>query len=116
MFDIKRNFIIKKIILILLIFPLFFTGCQNLKDSLSMKKKQNVDEFLIEKKNPLSVPPEFNKLPEPTLDKKDEKIVNDDNIDLNKVFDQTKKENGKSEEVTTSNSLQKSISNILKKK
>ena len=45
MFDIKRNFIIKKIILILLLFPLFFTGCQNLKDSLSMKKKQNVDEF-----------------------------------------------------------------------
>jgi len=115
MFNIQRNFVNKKIIL-LLIFPLIFSGCQNFKESISMKKKQSVDEFLIEKKNPLSVPPEFNKLPEPTSDKKDKKIVRDDNIDIKKVIDQTKKKKEKSDDVISSNSLEKSISNILNKK
>ncbi len=115
MFNIQRNFVNKKII-ILLIFPLIFSGCQSFKDSISMKKKQSVDEFLIEKKNPLSVPPEFDKLPEPKSDTKDKKTVSDDNIDLNKVFNQTKKENEKSDEVTSSDSIEKAISNILNKK
>lgn len=30
-----------------------------------MQKKNNSDEFLIEKKNPLVLPPDYGKLPEP---------------------------------------------------
>jgi hypothetical protein len=30
-------------------------------------KKNNSDEFLVEKKNPLVLPPEFDELPEPKL-------------------------------------------------
>ena len=44
-------------------FVLILSSCQNIRDNLSMKKKEGVDEFLIEKKNPLVVPPEFSKLP-----------------------------------------------------
>jgi hypothetical protein len=119
MFNIQRNFINKKIIkkiFILIIFPLILSGCKNLKDTLSLKKKQNVDEFLIEKKNPLSVPPEFNKLPVPSPDMNDQKAATNENLDLNKVFDQSKKESDKSKDVSTSDSLEKSISNILNKK
>ena len=40
-------------------------SCQNIKDGLSGKKYENSDEFLVIKKNPLVVPPEFNSLPVP---------------------------------------------------
>ncbi len=55
---------LKKIFLFyVLIFIL--SSCQSIKENLSMKKKDSVDEFLIKKKNPLVVPPEFSKLPVP---------------------------------------------------
>jgi hypothetical protein len=42
---------------------------------LTGKKKTNSDEFLVKKKNPLSLPPEFEKLPEPkTLTKNNDHI------------------------------------------
>ena len=49
-----------------LIFILFFVNaCQTLQDGLAGNKNKNSDEFLIEKKNPLEMPPEFGALPEP---------------------------------------------------
>ena len=41
------------------------SSCQNLKDALSGKKYENSDEFLVIKKNPLVLPPNFNELPTP---------------------------------------------------
>ena len=43
----------------------FLSGCQSTKDALTLKKKNNSDEFLVEKKNPLTMPPKFGDLPEP---------------------------------------------------
>jgi len=40
-------------------------SCQNVKDALSGKKYENSDEFLVIKKNPLVLPPNFNDLPTP---------------------------------------------------
>ena len=40
-------------------------SCQNVKDALSGKKYENSDEFLVIKKNPLILPPNFNDLPTP---------------------------------------------------
>ena len=52
--------------IILLIFILSFLGaCQATKDALTLKKKDNSDEFLVEKKNPLVLPPDFGDLPDP---------------------------------------------------
>ena len=52
-------------ILIILIILFSISACSGLKESLSLKKKQGVDEFLIEKKNPLTVPPDYSSLPKP---------------------------------------------------
>ena len=41
------------------------SGCQNIKDGLTGKKNTNSDEFLVQKKNPLTMPPKFEKLPVP---------------------------------------------------
>ena len=38
-------------------------GCQSIKDTLTLQKNENVDEFLIEKKNPLVLPPDYSELP-----------------------------------------------------
>ena len=60
---------------------LLFSGCQSVKDGLTGSKKSNSDEFLVEKKNPLVLPAEFDKLPEPsTVINDNKKIQEDTNI------------------------------------
>jgi len=53
----------KKYFFIILLF--FLCSCQNVKNALSGKKFENSDEFLVIKKNPLILPPNFNDLPTP---------------------------------------------------
>tara|TARA_Y100000591_G_C21499743_1_gene529311 strand:+ start:113 stop:430 length:318 start_codon:yes stop_codon:yes gene_type:complete len=55
----------KSNILILISCIIFLTSCQSIKDGLSGKKSENSDEFLVEKKNPLELPPAYGDLPEP---------------------------------------------------
>ena len=57
-----------KIILYLSFFIILYS-CQSIKDGLTGKKKNNSDEFLVEKKNPLEMPPDFDELPAPKMDK-----------------------------------------------
>ena len=53
----------KNFLLIILLFVL--SSCQGVKDALTGKKYENSDEFLVIKKNPLILPPNFNDLPTP---------------------------------------------------
>ena len=59
----------KKFIFFVVILNLLI-GCQSTQNPFSLKKKDNNDEFLIEKKNPLVMPPDFTDLPEPGLENK----------------------------------------------
>ena len=44
----------------------FLLGCQSLKQGLEgSKRSKSAEEFLIQKKNPLVLPPDFSKLPTP---------------------------------------------------
>lgn len=90
-----------KIFLIFIIF-IFLQGCQNVKDGLTLQKKTGSDEFLVEKKNPLVLPPEFSELPTPGSElKKNQKsssseikqlLVDDDNKnDTSKVTGDSRK-------------------------
>ena len=50
----------------LLLLSLFLYSCGSVGEALQGKKRSDQgDEFLIDKKNPLTMPPDFNKLPEP---------------------------------------------------
>ena len=50
----------------LLLLLLFIYSCGSVGEALQGKKRSDQgDEFLIDKKNPLTMPPDFNKLPEP---------------------------------------------------
>ena len=53
----------KKIFLLLIL--IFLNSCGSVKDALTGKKYESSDEFLVIKKNPLVLPPDFNELPEP---------------------------------------------------
>ncbi len=50
---------------IYILFLSLLTACQSAKEGFSLKKKNNSDEFLVEKKNPLVMPPEYSDLPVP---------------------------------------------------
>ena len=54
----------KKYILIILIFN-FLQSCSSVSEGFKLKKGNTGDEFLVEKKNPLVLPPNFNDLPTP---------------------------------------------------
>ena len=40
-------------------------SCQSIKNAVSGVKQENSDEFLVQKKNPLVLPPDFTDLPVP---------------------------------------------------
>ena len=50
---------------ILLNFILLLASCGTAKDAFVNQKKNNTDEFLVEKKSPLVMPPDYNELPIP---------------------------------------------------
>ena len=98
----------------LILILLSFSACQSVKEGFSGSKKSNSDEFLVEKKNPLVLPADFDKLPEPkTL------ITNsasrEEEIDLKTIL--TKKNTLQSTESTTkssSSSVEKSVLEKIK--
>ena len=53
-----------KIILIFLIF-VGVNGCGNFRDAVTGQTKKTTDEFLIKKKDPLILPPDYDTLPIP---------------------------------------------------
>ena len=59
----KLKEMFKNLLLIILLISLY--SCQSVKDALSGKKYESSDEFLVIKKNPLVLPPDFNDLPKP---------------------------------------------------
>ena len=63
-----------------LITILILSSCSTVQEGFSSQKKKSVDEFLVEKKSPLVMPPEFDELPLPdkdvqTNEKPDEKNI-----------------------------------------
>ena len=54
----------KKFFLTILLFSIV-SGCGSVSEGFKLKKGNTGDEFLVEKKNPLVLPPEFSELPVP---------------------------------------------------
>ena len=88
---------------------LFLFSCSGAKDVLQGKKKsENSDEFLVEKKNPLTVPPDIDELPVP-LDQEDQ-TDDEEDINIKKVLEIDENEDANVESNNESqNSLEKSI-------
>ena len=96
-------------IFIILIVSSFLFSCGGFK---LKKKAESGEEFLIEKKDPLVLPPDFSKLPKPNEQPEDV----DEEVSIKSVFDG---EQGSSEEDNNQNSsksnIKKSISDKIQK-
>ena len=83
-------------ILIVLSVSLLVISCGTVKKGFSNQKKNNSDEFLVEKKTPLVMPPNYKELPEPKTNQQeikkeknpikslllqDDDLLNDNEID-----------------------------------
>ena len=55
----------KNNIFLILFMMLVTVSCQSLQNALSGSKQENSDEFLVQKKHPLVLPPDFTDLPTP---------------------------------------------------
>tara|TARA_B100000003_G_C10599040_1_gene238338 strand:+ start:150 stop:464 length:315 start_codon:yes stop_codon:yes gene_type:complete len=94
--------------LILIIF-LVASACANFNEAkkvLKNEKTSSTDEFLVKKKEPLTLPPDFDKLPLPNSisESKKDSLSNEEKI--KKIF---KSEEENSSEITSSSSLEETI-------
>ena len=89
---------------------ILLSNCSSVKEALSYKKKVGGDEFLVKKKDPLTMPPEFNILPEPSTINNSTKYKSNDENNFNLQGILSNKSNIKTSPSKISNgSLEKSI-------
>ena len=63
------------------IFLILLNSCQSISEGFKLKEN-STDEFLVEKKNPLVLPPNFNELPSPSGDDLGIEDKTDDDFDI----------------------------------
>ena len=98
-------------ILIIFIFAniLFLNSCASIKNAVTGKKKPPGDEFLVEKKNPLVLPPEFGELPVPLKEERMEQEEESDE-EIEKLIGKISiEENSNDDLENLSDSLEQSI-------
>ena len=86
---------------------IFLSSCSTLKEGFTGKTKNNSDEFLVEKKSPLVMPPDYNEL----------QIPNEENLDKEKNDIKSLISKSKNSDIKENSNEKKSSfeSSILKK-
>ena len=109
--NLKRT-IMKKfnLLFILGIALIILSGCNTVKKGFKNPKKNSSDEFLVEKKSPLVMPPEFNELPIPNQNE-DTSQKQENNI-KNLISDN----NGNTDQEASNSDLEGSILSKIKNK
>ena len=96
----------------LILMLLLLNSCQTIQDGLAGNKNKNSDEFLIEKKNPLEIPPDFGALPEPNKKNNQTNKAETIDQDIEKLFQKKSTiENSKSKDKSAEDFVLKKIKN-----
>ena len=105
---------IKKILFVILSLILL-NSCTGFSDAIQGKKRsENSDEFLVEKKNPLTAPPDMDNLPVPSdQEKTSEEISNENNEEIKKALNIKVK---KTEDSVNNSNNKKSLIEIILEK
>ena len=102
-----RNY---KILAALCVIATLISNCSSVKEGFTANRKNNSDEFLVKKKAPLVMPPEFGELPRPYPKvNKRENLSNQ--IDLEKLIKQNR---DNSKDIINSNTT--TLENLILKK
>ena len=105
---------ITKNLFYLFVILISLAACKNVRDGLEGKKKGGADEFLVKKKNPLVLPPEFDELPEPKTFTSEDKNKEGE-IDLQIIFGKSSDSISTNSKIKTTNGpLEKSIMEKIK--
>ena len=89
---------------------LFLNSCGTVAEGLGGSKKKGSDEFLVEKKTPLVLPPSFGELPEPGKEP-EENIISEkkDTSDIEDIINQSSTTSTSEKSDDTKNSIEQSI-------
>mgnify|MGYP001210239566 FL=1 len=101
-----------KTILLYFILIIFLHSCGGASDAAKVLKNEkitNTDEFLVKKRDPLILPPEYNTLPEPNSKNKSKKT------DTNKINKILKLPDQSTSTATGSSSVEESIMKNIRK-
>ena len=99
-----------KILTIIIIPVIFLNACGTIKDGFRSQKKDSVDEFLVKKKSPLVMPPDFDELPMPNENQNTKK---NEATDIKSLI--SNNENSSDETLGNSNENTSFENSILKK-
>tara|TARA_B100000780_G_scaffold240091_1_gene182035 strand:- start:34 stop:474 length:441 start_codon:yes stop_codon:yes gene_type:complete len=88
----------------------FLNSCGTIAEGLGGSKKKGSDQFLVQKKSPLVLPPSFGELPEPGKESK-ENIISDkkDTSDIEDIINQSSSVSISEKSDDTKNSIEESI-------
>ena len=103
-----------KTFIVLFLSVIFLNACSTVAEGLSGSKKKGSEEFLIKKKPPLVVPPNFGELPLPKL--AENKASADDGLNIEEIITQSSSVDSNVEKKELNNSIEESIIEKVKKK
>ena len=105
---------INKFCIILLSFVILLSSCGTFQEGMiGSKRSKSGDEFMVHKKKPLVVPPDFDVIPSPKPVTKEEKKLSESNISIEDLLNIEKKVEDIFE-TKDSNSLEQSILKKIK--
>ena len=105
---------IKSFIFILVI-SILVGNCSTVKEGFINDKKKGTDEFLVQKKQPLTMPPNFEKLPLPNTTLEENKDENQNTSSLEKILKGSNKEIKIDENQNQKNPIENLILKEIKK-
>ena len=98
------------ILLSTFLYLLFLNSCGTVAEGLGGTKKKNSDEFLVEKKAPLVLPPSYGELPEPGVKTVDNTSSIEENaLSIEKIISQNSSTNVNIKENKSNSSIEKLI-------
>tara|TARA_B100000787_G_scaffold88555_1_gene65422 strand:- start:2066 stop:2527 length:462 start_codon:yes stop_codon:yes gene_type:complete len=97
-------------IIAIILILLLLNACGTIAKGLGGSKKEGSDEFLVEKKPPLVIPPSFEKLPEPKKESEENTIsTKEDTSSIEKIINQNSSTDVNIENNELNDSIEKSI-------
>ena len=89
---------------------IILSSCGTVREGFSNQKKNNSDEFLVEKKSPLVMPPDYNELPIPNEEK-----IEKETKDIKSLISKSKQEEINEDLNKKNSSFESSILKKIKK-
>ena len=101
-------------ILLVILVSLLSSSCSTVKKAFDPERKNSSEEFLVKKKSPLSMPPNFDELPIPKKNAlKDNELIKDNDFE-SLILSSQNKEKTKNVDIDNTDNLESSILDKIK--